>query len=76
MSIIQRIKTTLLYLDRLNIQEENIWSMKIRANDIDLADEKHFNSFFLQFLTAKLNIDIVGSNFLAQNVLFRNLQSA
>ena len=49
---------TYIYLVRLKIREENILSMKIRANDIDLRDaEQNVSTAFLASLSiAKINI--------------------
>ena len=40
-------------IGRLKIREENILSMKIRANDIDLIDAKRFDSFCSVFFNCK-----------------------
>ena len=59
--------------------------MKIRANDIDLIDAERLTAFLVSLSTDELSnvemfciykINIIGSNFHAQNVLFSNLQSA
>ena len=39
---------------RLKIREENILSMKIRANDIDLIDAERFDSFFSVIFNCKI----------------------
>ena len=44
----------LFKLGRLKIQEENIFSMKIRANDIDLTDAEHFDSFSSVIFNCKI----------------------
>ena len=47
------LSSTINILGRLKIREENILSMKIKANDIDVIDAKRFDSFSSVIINCK-----------------------